>query len=193
MKKVLGLCVAIGGLMKRCHVLPTWIEFRPSHIWAHGFRRWGDRSPQGINHTAINFIPFNHLFSQFSTYHDTIPTLVEKALGDRGQRCIAVHIDHSSDTRRAAKEPRRTQSRLALIQSSRKTLSLSLSKVLIRLFWYFCESHAFSKGRYVRTAVSISLHFEHFTPSAGLCRQGGSTHRLVVGAASRCTVLTTVD
>ena len=32
MKKVLGLCVAIGGLMKRCHVLPTWIEFRPSHM-----------------------------------------------------------------------------------------------------------------------------------------------------------------
>jgi hypothetical protein len=45
----------------------------------------------------------------------------------------------------------------------------------------------------VRTAVSISLHFEHFTPPAGLCRQGGSTRRLVVGAASRCTVLTTVD
>ena len=33
MKRVLGLCVAIGGLMKRCHDLTTWIEFWPSHIW----------------------------------------------------------------------------------------------------------------------------------------------------------------
>ena len=33
MKRVLGLCVAIGGLMKRCHDLTTWIEFWPSHIY----------------------------------------------------------------------------------------------------------------------------------------------------------------
>ena len=33
MKRVLGLCVAIGGLMKRCHNLTTWIEFWPSHIY----------------------------------------------------------------------------------------------------------------------------------------------------------------